>query len=263
MGRIYASGTRRGNPGGGSGKCRQGRLPQADAAIVRRNGVVGPNRQGLAAQQVAHVQQQQLVLENAAGEHDRIELPLVAERCYRRTPVLARLHVEMLALFPLACGHVSAPPPRLAVAGENPARHSRTETDTLQCHRSSRQRFHPHGGLSFEGYAASESQQGRGRIEQPPDRRRREASHVFAHQLQRLLVTRGESERRWRSDRAGHRSAPEIRPRLAPDIAPRRRRREGWRAADALRARSPRARCRRKTLRPRCCHHRHSQCRRS
>ena len=71
-GGIYASGISCGNPGGASGECRQGRLSQADAAVVRRNGVVGPNRHRAAAQQIAHARQQQFVLENAAGEDDRI-----------------------------------------------------------------------------------------------------------------------------------------------------------------------------------------------
>ena len=39
--------------------------------------VIGPNRQRLAAQQVAHVRQQQLVLENATGEDDVINLRLL------------------------------------------------------------------------------------------------------------------------------------------------------------------------------------------
>jgi hypothetical protein len=69
---IYVSSISCANPGGASVECCQGRLSQADAAIVRRNGVVCPNRQRLADQQVAHVRQQQLVLENPTGEDDCI-----------------------------------------------------------------------------------------------------------------------------------------------------------------------------------------------
>ena len=72
-----------------------------------------------------------LVLENAAGENDRIEVAARRrERIYRCRTTLERLHAERPALFPVACGRVFGLRRRPAAAGENPARRRQREKDS-------------------------------------------------------------------------------------------------------------------------------------
>ena len=195
---------------------------------------------GSSAQQIAHVGQQQLVLENAAGKHDCIDLSSPARAFLSPHTVPERLPVEMLALFPVARGRAFGPRRRLAATDENPARHFRTERDTLLRRSLLRARASSHiAACPSKGNGASESEQGCGRIEEPPDRSGGKAAHVFVHQLQRLLIARRGSRTAPRSGQANLRSAPGIRLRPAPDVAPPRRHPEDWRAADGATRSNP------------------------
>src|ERR1700722_1571898 len=60
------------------------RLAEADAAVVRWHRVVCPDLKLLARKQRLQVFQQQVVLEDSAGEHDGINSMLFAQHPYRR-----------------------------------------------------------------------------------------------------------------------------------------------------------------------------------
>src|SRR5579872_5911995 len=140
-------------------ECSQRGLPQAYAAIVGRHRTVGPDPKALLACQRFNIVQQQLILKDAAREYDGIHRIGLAQHHHRVAKTLSKPALKR----PCANRRFSSPPPVLRQRREQgteiqffPAQWKRIGFGVGH---STRQLFHPHGGLTFKRYFPRKAQQ--------------------------------------------------------------------------------------------------------
>src|SRR5579864_6559822 len=154
--------------------------------------MICPYLQMFRFQEALEVAQEQFVLENAAGEHNRISSEIMRKRCDTITKSFCNSALKCAGNF---AGIAAVQPV------SNHAAQERAEVQFAVFERKRvgvrRERlvgkmFQPHRCLTLEGNFASETEQGRRRIEESSHGRGAETAHLCSDQLQGVAIARRE-----------------------------------------------------------------------